>query len=102
MNKATKFRNIFFPGRKGSGVCCETGRDCVKTQEERSCVVNFQALTKVRQRLTKDAKSFHTVWVVFATQTTTVSALANSVIDSVWYYNSSCGSLNYYAPNFRD
>jgi len=29
--------------------------------------------------------------VVFATQTTTVSALDNSVIDSVWYYNSSCG-----------
>jgi hypothetical protein len=38
----------------------------VKTQEERSCAVNFQALTKVHQRLTKDAKSFHTVWIGFA------------------------------------
>jgi hypothetical protein len=39
----------------------------VKTQEERSCEVNFQALTKARQRLTKDTKSFHTVWIVCAT-----------------------------------
>src|SRR5260370_38764315 len=48
--------------------CCENDRDCVKTQEERNCAVNFQALTKVRQRLTKDAKSFHTVWTGLATE----------------------------------
>jgi hypothetical protein len=26
----------------------------------------------------------------------------DSVIDSVWYYNSSCDLLNCYAPNLRD
>jgi hypothetical protein len=26
MKKATRFRNIFFLGKEGSGVCCETGR----------------------------------------------------------------------------
>lgn len=49
------------PGR------CENDADRVKTQEERTCAVNFQALIKVRQRLTKDANSFHTVWMEFAT-----------------------------------
>src|SRR5271166_7183016 len=51
---ATKFRNIFFPGREGGA------------------------------RVVAQP-------VVFATKTTTVSALDNSVIDSVWYYNSSYG-----------
>src|SRR5271165_2679759 len=45
---------------------CENDRDCVKTQEERNCAINFQALTKVRQRLTEDARSFHTVWTGYA------------------------------------
>jgi hypothetical protein len=47
-------------------MCFENDRDRVKTRENRSRAFYSQGLTKTYQRLTKGAKSFHTVWTGFA------------------------------------